>query len=149
MESLLSATENQGIVNRIEKLSALTQPLWGKMRVEQMLAHCQVALRVASGEQKLKRNFIGFLVGGFAKKKLLEEKPFDKNMPTAPDFKVKDERNFDKEKATLLELVKQFTKNGEAGITKEPHPFFGKMNTQEWDTLQWKHLDHHLRQFGV
>lgn len=149
MESLLNATENQGIVNRIEGLNATSQALWGKMRVDQMLAHCQVALRVASGEQKLKRNLIGILFGGFAKKKLLQEKPFDRNLPTAPDFKIKGECNFDTEKATLLELVKRFKENGEAGITKESHPFFGKMTIKEWDTLQWKHLDHHLRQFGM
>ncbi len=35
------------------------------------------------------------------------------------------------------------------GLSKDPHPFFGNLNSEEWDTLNWKHLDHHLRQFGV
>ena len=34
-------------------------------------------------------------------------------------------------------------------VTQDPHPFFGRMTGEEWDRLLWKHLDHHLRQFGV
>ena len=49
----------------------------------------------------------------------------------------------------LGSLLKKFVEKGEAGISKEVHPFFGKLTTAEWDTLQWKHLDHHLRQFGA
>ncbi|MEP6513238.1 MAG: DUF1569 domain-containing protein [Parafilimonas sp.] len=30
-----------------------------------------------------------------------------------------------------------------------PHPFFGKLKAEEWRTLTYKHLDHHLRQFWM
>jgi hypothetical protein len=84
-----------------------------------------------------------------AKKKLMADAPFKKNLPTAKSFLVKDERNFQAEKNKLLQLVDRFITQGESALTKEPHPFFGKLTTNEWDILQWKHLDHHLRQFGV
>jgi hypothetical protein len=29
------------------------------------------------------------------------------------------------------------------------HPMFGKMTADQWGRSMWKHLDHHLRQFGV
>jgi hypothetical protein len=29
------------------------------------------------------------------------------------------------------------------------HPTFGRMRPRDWDVLQYRHLDHHLRQFGV
>ncbi|MDZ4803510.1 MAG: DUF1569 domain-containing protein [Candidatus Eisenbacteria bacterium] len=31
----------------------------------------------------------------------------------------------------------------------EPNPIFGNLSVDEWGKLSWKHLDHHLRQFGA
>ena len=79
----------------------------------------------------------------------MREKSFTKNLPTVPEFRVTDEPNFEAEKTKLIALVKRLSEGGPKVLTKNPHPFFGYMTTEEWDTLQWKHLDHHLRQFGV
>jgi hypothetical protein len=149
MKSLFNPHDNQAIISRINKLSENTRPLWGKMTVAQMVAHAQNPLYVAFGEKKLKQGLIGLLFGKMAKKKLMADAPFKKNLPTAKSFLVKDERNFQAEKNKLLQLVDRFITQGESALTKEPHPFFGKLTTNEWDILQWKHLDHHLRQFGV
>ena len=70
-------------------------------------------------------------------------------MPTDNSFLVVDQRNFEKEKARLIELVTQFSTGGEAKCTTHPHPFFGKVTPHEWGAGMYKHLDHHLRQFGV
>jgi len=149
MKSLFHQHDNQDIINRINKLSENTKPLWGKMTVSQMVAHAQNPLYVAFGEKKLKHGFIGVLFGKMAKKQLMGDAPFKRNLPTDKSFLVKDERNFEIEKNRLIQLVQRFITQGEAALTKEPHPFFGKLTTNEWDLLQWKHLDHHLRQFGV
>ncbi|MFD1127776.1 DUF1569 domain-containing protein [Paenibacillus provencensis] len=29
-----------------------------------------------------------------------------------------------------------------------PHPFFGKLTSEEWSIGLYKHLDHHLKEFG-
>lgn len=149
VKSLFDPKENDEIVNRINKVTANKKPLWGKMNAGQMLQHCQIPLKVAFGEMKLKRGLIGFLFGGIAKKQLLKEEPFKPNLPTAPEFIVKNDPAFDEAKTKLIELVKKFSSGGPSKLTQDPHPFFGKLNTEEWDKLQWKHLDHHLRQFGV
>jgi hypothetical protein len=149
MKSLFNAADNQEVLDRINKLSPGTKQLWGKMTVAQMLAHAQTTLQVALGERKLKGGLLGFLFGKIAKKKLGGDKPFKQNLPTAPSFIVKDERNFELEQEKLLDLVKRFGHTDPVEIAKRPHPFFGKMTVNEWDNLQWKHLDHHLRQFGV
>jgi len=133
---------------RLERLQPDAARQWGKMTSAQMLAHCHQPLRVALGELPLKRSLIGFLFGRMAKKMLLAPKPWKPDMPTAPEFKVPDERDFAKEKASLLVLVKRFGQAGPLGLTKQPHPFFGKLTNDEWQALQWRHLDHHLRQFG-
>lgn len=72
-----------------------------------------------------------------------------KNAPTAPGFVIKDERDEEKEKQNLIVAINNFSEKGKARQLGDKHPFFGKMTHEEWDTLQWKHLDHHLKQFGV
>jgi hypothetical protein len=119
------------------------------MDVAQMLAHCQQPLRVALGDLKLKRGLIGVLFGGMAKRKLLKPENWDHDMPTAPEFRIKEKREFRKEHEALLGLVRRFGRGGPSALTQEAHPFFGKLSVEQWDALQWKHLDHHLRQFGA
>ncbi|MDB5230623.1 MAG: hypothetical protein JWN76_1428 [Chitinophagaceae bacterium] len=137
------------ILNRVSNLSADTKPLWGKMSVAQMVAHCQAPTEIALGDKKLKKSFIGFLFGKIAKKQLLEEKPFKKSLPTAPEFVVKNERKFEQEKQKLETLIHRLVIADKDLIASHIHPFFGKMTAEQWGILNYKHLDHHLRQFGA
>jgi len=148
MISLSDARGNAAAIQRIEAIRPGTQPQWGEMTCAQMLAHCQKPFDVAAGELILKRRLIGRLLGGWAKRRfVVGEAPFGKNSPTDPAFIIRDERDFEEEKAALLGRVKRYGEHGV--ITRDPHPFFGPMSAEEWDRLLWKHLDHHLRQFGV
>jgi hypothetical protein len=149
MKSLFEPQVTREMVDRINQLTPDSKPLWGKMNVAQMLAHMQPPLRVALGEQTLKKGLMGFLFGGIAKKQMVNETPFKKNLPTAPSFIVKDERNFEEEKARVIDLVTRFSKEPRQNLDTRKHPFFGKLSADEWNILHWKHLDHHLRQFGV
>ena len=149
MASLFNETDNRALIARFEQLQPDSPALWGKMNVAQMLAHCQVPLQVAYGDVKLKRRLIGILFGGWAKRKLSTDKPWNKNMPTDPTFVMATQHDFETEKNKLRPLIERFAKNGPSGITKDPHPFFGKLTAEEWDRLQWNHLNHHLTQFGV
>jgi hypothetical protein len=149
MKSIFNPTDNDGFIERIDKLTPLTPALWGKMNVAQMLAHCHVPLKLALGDLKLKCSFFGFLFGRIAKKKLLNDAPFEKNLPTFKEAIIKSRRNFEDEKKFLIVLLKRMRLAGPGGMVKDPHPFFGKLSPNEWDKLNTKHLDHHLRQFGV
>lgn len=149
MKSLFDPIDNLEIIKRINNLNEKSTAEWGSMTVSQMLWHAQKPLQVAHGELKLKRGLIGFLFGKLAKKKLINDAPFEKNLPTVPSFKNKEDPPFEETRDDLINIVRRFAEKGPEGIVKDPHPFFGPMTIQEWDTLQWKHLDHHLRQFGV
>ncbi|SMO47878.1 DUF1569 domain-containing protein [Solitalea koreensis] len=149
MKSLFKQTDNKELIDRINQLTGTSNSQWGKMNVSQMIAHVQVPMKVAIGEVKLKRGILGILFGGIVKKQLTGPEPFKKKLPTDKRFIVKAQPNFEEEKQKLISLVQSFGKSGETGLTKALHPFFGKLTSQEWDTLMWKHLDHHLRQFGV
>ncbi|MCW3077867.1 MAG: hypothetical protein JWO32_2476 [Bacteroidetes bacterium] len=150
MKSLFNWLDAEEFINRINKLSPSTPALWGKMDVAQMLHHCQKPLEIASGSLKPKINkLIKFLFGKRAKKQLLSDVGFKKNLPTFAEAKIVDQKVFDVEKAKLIKLIKEFQEKGIAGLTNDPHPFFGELTPVEWDILQTKHLDHHLSQFGV
>lgn len=147
-DSLFDPDGLSAMLQRIEGLRPDARRRWGKMSAAQMLAHCQQPLRVALGELPLRRNLIGILFGRLAKRKLLAPKPWPEGMPTAPEFRIADPRDFATEKVALLGLVRRFGEGGPQGLTTRPHPFFGPLTTAEWQALQWRHLDHHLCQFG-
>jgi hypothetical protein len=149
MKSIFQPEVLDEIKQRIDKLQPTAQRQWGKMEVAQMMAHCTAALEVAAGQKFPPRIFIGRFLGPFFKSVFSNDKPLKRNTPTDNSFLVIDQRNFTKEKARLIDLVTRFSTGGEANCTKHPHSFFGKLTPREWGIGMYKHLDHHLRQFGV
>lgn len=137
-------------IGRINSLNHTSAAQWGKMNVAQMLLHCQKPFLIANGTLFIKPNkIIKFLFGKRAKKQLLSGEPFKKNLPTFPEAIISDKREFEKEKKALIETIQAFHKNGEAGLSKNEHPFFGEMTTSSWNILLSQHLNHHLTQFGA
>ncbi|MEO6488805.1 MAG: DUF1569 domain-containing protein [Ferruginibacter sp.] len=149
MQNLFEAVTYNEVIRRMEKISPNATAQWGKMSVAQMLAHCKQAFKVPLSEKRLPRIFIGRLIGWLIKAKLYDDDPWKKNLPTAPNFIIKDQRNFEEEKKGLLELVNKFYTAGPMGISKFPHPMFGTFTPEQWGMAMYKHLDHHLRQFGA
>ena len=136
----------QDIINRINKLTPQTQRRWGKMDVAQMLAHVQLPINCAYGTHKVKGSFLLKLLGPLFKGVLYNEKPYKHGLPTDPTYVIVDAKNFEAEKQTLLELVKRFSPET---VVLLNHPVWGKMTKEQWSKATWKHLDHHLSQFGV
>jgi hypothetical protein len=151
IKSLFDPQVNQHFIDRIHKLTPMSESQWGSMSVSQMMAHLQVPLNLAHDNIEIKPNkLIIFLFGKRIKRGILkDERPFEKNLPTFKEAKNLGARKFEPEKTQLIALVKAFQEKGPNGITKKPHPLFGEMTPHDWDILQYKHLDHHLRQFGV
>ncbi len=149
MSNIFNRADNAQLQQRISNLTATSQPLWGTMTASQMVVHCQKPLDVAEGNLLMKRNIIGFLFGKMARKSFLKKDEFTKNLPTAPQFKITDAPDFENESKILLATVVRFAEVGPAVIHNYTHPFFGTMNEEEWGILQYKHLDHHLKQFNV
>lgn len=146
VKNLFDPLVKQDLINRINKLTAQSQRQWGKMDVAQMLAHCQMPLGVALGKHKLQGSFLIKLIGPFFKSQLYNSKPFKQNLPTDKSFKITDPKDFETEKQNLIQMISDFS---EIKMSGEPHPFFGKLTKEQWSKGTWKHLDHHLKQFGV
>ena len=147
VKNLFDPVVKQDIITRINKLTPQSQRLWGKMNVSQMLAHLQPAIKIAYGTHKPKGHFFFKLILPFFKSKLWDDKPYKKSLPTDKTFIMTgSEKDFEKEKAGVIDLINQFS---ESTIHGERHPVFGKMTKENWSKAIWKHIDHHLHQFGV
>jgi hypothetical protein len=149
MKNIFDRMHSEEIVNRIDNLQPNSQSKWGKMNVAQMLAHCSAFQNIAMGMDTPKRGLLGIFVGRFAKPMFYNDKPVAKNMSTIPTIIVADDREFETEKEKLKQKVISFQKNGPEKCTTHPHSFFGKLTSEQWGKGIYKHLDHHLRQFGV
>lgn len=149
MKNLFEEATVNEVVSRIDSLQPASQRQWGKMDVAQMMAHCSITMDIASGRLNPPRIFIGRLIAPFFKSIYTNEKPFSKNSPTGKELIVADERDFAREREELKAKVRQFSESGEAGCTRRPHPFFGALTPYAWSRGMYKHLDHHLRQFGA
>ncbi len=147
MKSFFEDGAYEDISNRINQLQNASQPKWGKMDVGQMLHHCQMPLNIILNKEDygLKPNW---LVNLLFKKSMYSDKPWRKNMPTIPRFKITDQRQFEAEKEALTQLVDELHSQRDRNDW-QPHPSFGKLSKEEWGKMQYKHLDHHLKQFGV
>ena len=119
------------------------------MDVAQMMAHCSAGIDLASGRMVRPRVFIGRLIGPFVRPIYSNDKPLSRNSPTDQKLVISDQRDFQREQEQLKLRVREFHQGGEALCTKHPHPFFGVLTPKEWGIGTYKHLDHHLRQFGV
>jgi hypothetical protein len=150
MDSLFDLTKFEELKNRLQQLAPGTAAQWGRMSASQMLAHCATCMDTASGvTSPSPRNWLSYLFGPFAKRRVLSDRPLGRNMPTDRAFVVTGERDFVAERERLLRVMERFAGGGAEGCTTEPHSFFGLMTPDEWARLSYKHLDHHFRQFGV
>jgi hypothetical protein len=146
VKSIFDPEVKQETIQRINKLNPESPALWGKMNAGQMLAHCGVALKNGLGGNKLPRSFAGLLFGRIARRLFYGEKPYKKGLPTDKTFIMKGDKDFEKEKQAVQQLIREFN---EGSVTDHPHPFFGKLTKEQWGKGTWKHLNHHLEQFGV
>lgn len=149
MKNLFESETLDEILGRIDRLQPATQRQWGKMDVAQMMAHCSTALDMASGRLNPPRMPIGRVLGPLFKSVYTNEKPFSKNNPTDKKLVISDQRDFGKEQERLKAAVREFHQGGEMKCTQHPHPFFGPLSPKDWSRGMYKHLDHHLRQFGA
>jgi len=149
MKNLFERDTLDEVLSRIDRLRPDSPRQWGKMDAAQMMAHCSITMDIASGRLKLPRVLVGRLLGPFVKSLLTNEKPFGKNGPTGKELVVADRRDFARERDQLTAKIRDFSEGGEARCTQHPHPFFGSLTPKEWSRGMYKHVDHHLRQFGV
>jgi hypothetical protein len=150
MKNLFCANDLEALKARIARLRPDSPRHWGTMTVSQTLAHCSLGVQTATGELRPPRKLIGRILGPVIKPKVLgDDEPMRRNSPTVPETIVRNEPDFATEQARLIASLDQFFAAGPQGCTSHPHAFFGPLTPDEWAILMYKHVDHHLRQFGI
>lgn len=138
------------LTQRINQLTPETKPDWGKMSVDQMLAHLNVAYDMSFTNKYSRPNaVVTFLLKMFVKKSVVGPKPYPKNGRTAPIFIITDERNFEEEKKKLIGYIEKVRDLGEGHFESKESHSFGTLTASEWNVLFGKHIEHHFTQFGV
>lgn len=149
MKTLFDKNTLEEIQNRLQKLTPETKAKWGKMSINQMLAHCQEPILVSLGEKTLKKpNFLMKMIYSRFKKSLYDDIPWKQGLPTAPAYRVFETKNFETERSQLLELIHKIYLSKNKTHWPE-HPIFGQYTGEQIGKMQYKHLNHHFRQFGV
>jgi Protein of unknown function (DUF1569) len=153
MKNLFEPTLVEDIKRRIMRLHPESERQWGKMPLAPVLAHCTSGLQMAMGTINPKRapfpaNVIGLLIKPLV---FSDDKPIRRNSSSSPELFTADptQCEFERERAQLIEAIDSFASTGAACCSQHPHPFFGPLKPQQWAILMYKHIDHHLRQFGV
>ncbi|MGE0393928.1 MAG: DUF1569 domain-containing protein [Vicinamibacterales bacterium] len=149
MENLFNAADRDAMLTRLAALEPDRARRWGTMALPQMLAHCTVGFQYPLGEKTARPPLAGRLLAPLIKGRLLGPKPFGRNGRTGADFVIRDQRDFDVERARLHDYIVRFCAEGRGGVNNRVHAFFGPLTGDEWGRLMFKHLDHHLRQFGA
>ena len=145
MPTLLDSADREALLQRVRRLQPSSQPRWGSFTAPRMVCHLVDSLRVGLGELPAKR------VDTFASRTLVKWLVIHSPMPvprgkikTAPEMLTSGPATWAKDLATLEELIGRMGTTSTSAI----HPAFGPLTHGGWCKLTWKHMDHHLRQFG-
>jgi hypothetical protein len=139
----------ENLLSRIGRLTAETGAEWGKMTAAQMCSHCAEVAEVANGKALVNTPWYVRLMGGLIKKMVMSEKPYPRSSKTHPQFEIETALDFEEQKTRLLEVLQAMHSAGRARVEEVRHPIFGQLTADEQGWATYKHLDHHLKQFGV
>lgn len=147
-KTLWNDAARDALIRRVEKLTPETQPQWGRMNAGEMLAHVLLGMRLAGGEFETRQRKGPFRYWPL-KLLFVYWLPFPRSAPAPREVVTRGKpHDWDANLAALREKLETFPRT--APDTKWPlHPIFGKLSPRAWGALGWRHLDHHLRQFGL
>jgi hypothetical protein len=148
MPTLFDDAARAGLMQRFDRLTANARPAWGRMSVGEMVCHLGESMKMATGELVCAPKG-GPLSFPPLRWLIIHALPFPKGAPTAPELlSGTPSPSFEEDRARFRDLVGQVVAKG-ANATYPRHPAFGHFSGRDWGVLMHKHIDHHLRQFGV
>jgi hypothetical protein len=148
---LLSPKKATELLDRINRLQPESKGKWGKMTVEEMLIHCAAGIQMAFGDFPAKLRVSPFRAM-IARLLFIEIFPFPKRASAPPEInigkKLKIRMPFSEARTLLIEQVIRI-QNAPIDHRFQTHPIFNNLSRRQWGRLAYKHLDYHLKQFGV
>jgi predicted transcriptional regulator len=147
MSTIFDPNTRLDLIYRIQYLDANSQRQWGKMNVYQMITHCQLCDEMYQGKKLYKRSLIGFIIGRFALRQLMnDDKPKKRNSPTKSEFKnLEPSGNLEATMVKWIETINDYENYNNPNFI---HWFFGRMTKEQVGISAYKHIEHHLKQFN-
>lgn len=150
MKNMFDSADVAEVIARINSLTVHSERKWGTMNVGQMVAHCNVTYEMIYDDIHARPNaLVRFILKTFVKSKVVGEIPYKQNSPTAPQFKVSPDKDFIIERDRLINYIQRTLELGTIAFEGKESLSFGKLTAKEWNNMFYKHLDHHLKQFGA
>lgn len=147
MNTVFNSSDREALYGRMNTLTLERTPLWGRMSCGQMLAHLTDGVRMTLGELAVQPKR-GPLRLAPIRHAVIHWLPFPKGAPTAPELLVRRAEDCAVEIAELRAVMERMALRAGTPVWKE-HPAFGRMTERDWGVLVYRHVDHHLRQFGA
>ena len=147
--NLYDADVYQEVMERIGRLEPTSTPNWGTMTVAQMLSHCAEVQATYNGKDNLTIPWYFYPLRPLVRRTIFGMQPYPKSGPTLGAYRQTTDKDFESEKAYLLETLNTFVTMDKTKAAELPHPFFGKLSLEDKGWAMYKHLSHHLDQFGV
>jgi Protein of unknown function (DUF1569) len=148
MKTMWDGEAAREIRERVVRLTPDCKRQWGRMSPQQMVCHLSENLKMALGELPVAPKHLPLRYPPL-KQFVIYLAPFPKNAPTAPELVIAaTPQPWHDDLARLQTLIDRFA--ARATATEWPdHPAFGPLSRRAWGVLAYRHMDHHLRQFGV
>ena len=147
MKSAWNTSDRRDLQRRVAALRPEARGQWGSMTAPQMVAHLADSLRMALGDLPCaaKKSPIRYTP---LKQLIIYWLPFPKGVPTAVELISRVPATWQAEVDDLSGLLEEFGRRDRSAMWPD-HPAFGRMHGTSWGVLVYRHMDHHLRQFGV
>lgn len=150
MQSLWNEPDRRDLLGRFDQLRPDAKAHWGRMSAPQMLAHIGDSMRMAIGAMKVPSVKTPLRFTPIKQLVIYGLPATPRNLPTARELQKTLPGSWGEDLRDVKELVRRAVARYEQPTTKWPdHPAFGKLSPRAWGVLTYKHLDHHLKQFGV
>jgi hypothetical protein len=147
-KTVFDAAAREALLKRVMLVQTGTQPKWGQMNSVKMLRHLSASFEMALGELPCAPK-PGPMKNWLAHWLVIDSPiPWPKGAPTAPEIISQPTAGVEEEQQRVRVCLERIAARGDAG-TYADHPAFGKLSSAQWGRLIWRHVDHHLWQFGV
>ena len=151
MKSIFNPSDVQDLRRRLAALTPQSTRRWGRMTAHQAVCHLNDWFKGLLGDRPIPGNDPGLGIKIVRFIAFNTPTPWLRGFPTSP---MQDQEkggtppaDFEADVAELGALMMRFAETGGVGLL--PHNRWGNMSPGMWGRYGFRHVNHHLRQFGL
>lgn len=147
MKSIWHDEARQELHDRVERVTWDAPAVWGRFTPPTMICHLADSLKMAMGDLKVAPKHLPIRYPPL-KQLIIYVAPFPRSAPTAPELLTRAPQEWANDVADVQALLDRAASSRTTDSWPE-HPAFGELSKRAWGVLIYRHMDHHLKQFGA